>query len=141
MNNPSDETFNPRGASKEAIRREFARRLQNAISDKGWNQSELARRANDAGEDRVARDDISTYIRGVSMPGALKARAIAKALGVPLDELIPSAKSVDRDNPEFEIRQASEGHVWLRVNKMVTWDQAQRVGEIIHEPDDKEAVR
>ena len=141
MNEPSDKSFDPRGASKGAIRREFAKRLQDAIHAKGWNQSELARRANDAGEERVARDDISTYIRGKSMPGALKARAIAKALGMELNELIPSASSVDRDNPEFEIRQASEGHVWLRVNKRVTWDQAQRVGEIIHEPDDKEAVR
>ncbi len=135
MNEPPDKTFTPIGASKEAIRREFARRLQDAMSSRGWNQSELARRANDAGEDRVARDDISTYIRGVSMPGALKARAISKALGVPLDELIPSAKSVDRDNPEFEIKQAGEGQVWLRINKLVTWDQARKVMGVLQGED------
>lgn len=61
-----------------SIKAEFARRLQTAMVGRGWNQSELARRASEClpkpapGQTRghaIGRDLISHYVRGAMLPG------------------------------------------------------------------------
>jgi hypothetical protein len=53
-------------APREAVRREFARRLQKAIVEKGWNQSEMARQSALHMPDKTfGRDLISGYLRGL----------------------------------------------------------------------------
>src|SRR5829696_3192513 len=57
-------------ASPDAIKADFGRRLQAALNEKGWNQSELARRvAPLLPRSSIARDNISKYVRG--LPTAL----------------------------------------------------------------------
>jgi hypothetical protein len=43
--NLADDSQLPQDAPPDAVRAEFARRLQRAMIDKNWSQSELARRA------------------------------------------------------------------------------------------------
>src|SRR5262245_21670163 len=78
------------GAPPSAIRLDFARRLQNALSDKGWNQAELARRvAPLLKESRIGRDNISKYVRGKVLPLPHALEAIAKVLGMESRDLLP----------------------------------------------------
>lgn len=136
LNGEPNRDFNPVGASKEAIRKEFAKRLSAFLADRGWNQSELARRADDLGASRVSRDDISGYVRGQRLPGPGKERQIAAALGVALEELIPSAPSVDRDRPDFEVRSAGNGAVWIKMEKRIPYATAVKVMELLQDADE-----
>ncbi|MBM3530512.1 MAG: helix-turn-helix transcriptional regulator [Alphaproteobacteria bacterium] len=80
----------PSTMSPEAVRQEFARRLQRMMIAKGWNQSELARRAAPYMPDKaMVRDSISKYIRARSLPGPLALTALSKALGCQPDDLLP----------------------------------------------------
>jgi transcriptional regulator with XRE-family HTH domain len=76
------------GAPDDAdLRRIFRERVKELLLDKGWNQSELARRAD------VGRDQISTYLRDNprSLPTPSTLVKIARALGVSTNELLPTA--------------------------------------------------
>lgn len=121
---------------KELSKLEFSRRLNKLMLDKGWNQSDLARAAG------VGRDAISTYIRGRSFPEPKSLRKLADALDAKTEDLLPNtvAAALDADtSPMLEIKQAA-GHpeqVWIRVNRMVTFDQAARIFEIIKESERK----
>ena len=119
-------------APPEAVRREFARRLQAALLDKGWNQSELSRRA------RINRDNVSNYVRGKRLPSAIILDKIVQALGTKVEELLPRAAiQIDPLMPEFDIRKMSGNTVYLRVNRMVTWDQASKIMDLIGPGADK----
>lgn len=76
--------------NSEAARAEFARRLQNMMSDAGLNQSELAERATTLLGKHVGRDSVSQYIRGVTLPNATRLAAIAKVLRVAPHDLLPT---------------------------------------------------
>jgi transcriptional regulator with XRE-family HTH domain len=74
-----------------AIRVDFAKKLQDALSDRGWTQSELARRmAPLLKESRIGRDNISKYVRGKVLPLPPALEAMAKVLGVESRDLLPS---------------------------------------------------
>lgn len=111
----------PQGISRAAAKAEFANRLQRAMIQKGWNQSELSRRATLQLGKHIGRDSISQYIRGSSFPSPEKLHALCKVLGVEPADLVP-AKGVksasDRASP-FEIRDIGEGMVWLSINQAV----------------------
>ena len=129
-----DGVLDQQNTPRQLTKQEFARRLHNMIMDRGWNQSELARRAG------VGRDAISTYVRGRSFPEPATLRKLSKALSCNPEELLPNATAaaMDEDEPALSIREAS-GHpdkVWLKVNRMATPNQALRVMEILHETDD-----
>jgi transcriptional regulator with XRE-family HTH domain len=120
-------------APKELTKQEFGRRLQAFMLEKGWNQSDLARAA------KVGRDAISTYIRGVSFPEPKNLRKLAKALAVESEQLLPNQtiRALESDtSPMLEIKQA-HGHpdqVWLRVNRLVTFEQAGQIFALLKEP-------
>jgi transcriptional regulator with XRE-family HTH domain len=108
------------GAPPAAIRNEFARRLQNALNDKGWTQSELARRvAPLMKESRVGRDNISKYVRGKVLPLPPMLEAMAKVLGVESRDLLPTrgTQTVSDENAPFDMRALEDGRVWLRINQ------------------------
>lgn len=117
--NPKASDDLPVGAPKDAVKREFAKRLQNAITARGWNQSELSRNAAKHMPDgKFGRDNVSNYVRGRVLPGPPHLNALAKALKVTPDDLLPSryTKSVDDDNPPVDIKETEDGRAWLRVN-------------------------
>jgi transcriptional regulator with XRE-family HTH domain len=74
-----------------AIRMQFAKRLQDALNEKGWTQSELARRvAPKLKDSRIGRDNISKYVRGKVLPLPAALHAIAEVLGMEAKDLLPS---------------------------------------------------
>lgn len=130
----------------ELRNQEFARRLYKLLIEKGWSQSDLARRAFGTKLDergyKVAkgRDRISVYLRGAGYPEPKTLAKIAKVLGVSMEALAPDIHSatIDRERPEVMIHQAA-GHsdkVHLIVNKIVPSSVATRVMDLINEADD-----
>lgn len=111
---------------------EFGRRLHQLIVERGWTQSELARRAG------VGRDQISTYVRGRSFPEPTSLNKLSKALSVPPEQILPNSAidGIERDPaPAIQIQQSSGNpdKVWVQINQLVTSDQALRLMQILYE--------
>jgi hypothetical protein len=88
----------PTRGDVKASKAEFGRRLEAARVARGWNQSELVRRATmlmprpAKGQMqglKIGRDAIWQYCRGRSLPRPEALDVIAKALGMAPDELMP----------------------------------------------------
>ena len=126
----------PANAPRDAVKAEFARRLQAAMVKKGWNQSELARNAAGYTSDNTfGRDNVSLYIRGQVLPGPVHLAALSRALGMKPDELLPTrgAPSADERVPPLDVRDAGNGRAWLRVNMAVEWSVALEVMKLLKE--------
>lgn len=127
----------PASAPVDAVKVEFARRLQHAMNRKGWDQAELARRAGaSAGRDsklKLGRDSVSKYTRGLNLPGPAALSAIAKALGVKPEDLLPTrgVASAGDANPPLDIRVIEGGMVWLKVNQSVPYDIAMQIMKLL----------
>lgn len=128
----------------DAIRAEFAKRLQAAMVKKGWNQSELARRATAflpkpvRGQKRntaVGRDSISHYVRGSMLPLPAYLDAISKALGLKPEDLMPAGAPSVRSTMPFEFRGMPDGRVFLRISRTVSQDAAMKIMAILAEED------
>jgi len=122
------DNFEPNALSKQ----EFGRRLHALMLERNWNQSEFARQAD------LGRDAISTYVRGRSFPDPKSLKKLADALDMKPLDLLPNAvmRAIDSEAPAFEMRQAA-GHpdkVWLRVNRLVTIQQAAAVFAALNPP-------
>jgi transcriptional regulator with XRE-family HTH domain len=122
---PTEPELRPKHLSKQ----EFGRRLYRLMAAKGWHQSELARKAG------IARDSVSTYIRGVSLPEPGNLELLAKALGVEPADLLPNQieAAIDNDIPSLEMKVSSSDAriAWLRVNRLVTTATAAKIVEIL----------
>lgn len=127
-----DNLLAPRSLTKQ----EFGRRLHRMILDRGWNQSELARRAD------IGRDAVSTYVNGRSFPDPKNLQKICMALGVEPKELLPNSieTKMDREIPAFEMRQAAgdPSKVWLRINRAVQFSSAAAIVEILRKEQEQE---
>jgi len=122
--------------SPEDVRAEFARRLSAYLDERGWNQSELSRRASERLQDgEVSRDNISSYVRGKSLPGPRFLGAICRALGVKAEDLIPKrmTRQVDSRNAKVEFRAVGDGKAWLRVNQAVSWDTGTKILQLLQD--------
>lgn len=125
----------PATAPKDAITIEFARRLQAEMIRCGFNQSDLARQATlhmPEGKP-INRDTISLYINAKNLPGPERLTAIAKALGVEKQDLLPSRGITAKANitPPVDVREIGDGRVWLRVNQAVDWPVALKILEML----------
>jgi transcriptional regulator with XRE-family HTH domain len=145
----SNRHFSPPGAVPAGLapapiaRQEFARRLHKLMRAKNWNQSDLARVAFGTTEDArgytVARgrDSISSYLRGTTIPDPKNRDKLAKALGVSPEELLPNGlfDAMEQEEPSLEIKQVvgHPGQAWLRVNQLVTFDQALKIAGILND--------
>lgn len=140
-------TLNPhptRPAAAQSAITEFARRLQAAMIQKGWSQSELARRATQqlpkpvpgqAQNRDLGRSRISHYVRGISLPRPEGLAAIARALGcAPADLLPPDAVPTAVPAP-FEMKAAADGRVSLRINRTVTLATATAIINLLAKED------
>ena len=124
-----------------AIRQDFARRLQNALNDKGWTQAELARRmAPLLKESRVGRDNISKYVRGKVLPLPPHLEAMAKALGIESRELLTS-RGTQSGNEELApraMRYVGEGRVWAQINQTMKESTALKLFQMLRDEEEKE---
>ena len=101
-------------ANRHLVKAEFAKRLYNKIADRGWTQSEFARNCD------LARDAISTYVRGRSMPSPAALEKMANVLGCRPEELLPNyfESAHSKQEPAFELRDVpnEEGYMWIKLN-------------------------
>ena len=122
---PTDPDLRPKHLTKQ----EFGKRLYRLMVSKGWHQSELARRAG------VARDSVSTYIRGVSLPDPSNLERLATALGVDPVELLPNhiEAAIDNDIPSLEMKVsgADPRIAWLRINRLVSTGTCVKIVELL----------
>lgn len=110
------------GAPADAIKSEFGRVLQAKLVEKNWNQSDLAREAaKHMPSKEFQRDNVSQYVRGLSLPGTVRLNAMAKALGCKPADLLPvrATENIDSKAPPLDARWLGDGNVWLRVNQAV----------------------
>jgi transcriptional regulator with XRE-family HTH domain len=128
---------------------QFARRLHQAMTDKGMNNSDLARALWGETEDtkgyKVAknRDRIAVYLRGEGLPAPATLHKMANILDVPKEELVPdlSTPTIDRSHPEVAMKMISgdANKVQLQINGVVPlavaveiiklYEQAKKAGE------------
>ncbi len=136
---PSGEPL-PQFAPKDTVKIEFARRLQAAMVAKGWRQSELARRAEGylPGGKKFGRDSISLYIRGKTLPGPVLLEALCKALDKTPEDLLPTRgmPHAGDANPPLDVKDLSDGNVWLRINQAVPWGKALEIMRILKGDED-----
>lgn len=122
---PTDQSLRPKHLTKQ----EFGRRLSRLMLAKGWHQSELARRAG------IARDSVSTYIRGVSLPEPGNLELLARALGVEPIDLLPNhvEAAIDNDIPSLEMKVSSSDPrvAWLRINRLVSTSTCVKIVELL----------
>lgn len=116
-------------APKHLTKHEFAKRLYDLMISKGWNQSELARRA------ELPRDSISTYMRAKVLPTPQSTQKLAKALNMSPEDLMPNhvESAIDEDMPSLEMKVSvnAPSRAWLRVNRLVSLATAARVIDLI----------
>jgi transcriptional regulator with XRE-family HTH domain len=114
---------------KHLAKQDFAKRLYRLMLKRGWNQSELARRAD------LPRDSVSTYIRAKVMPTPQSTERLAAALGVAPEELLPNhvESAIEEDTPSLEMKVSvnAPSKAWLRVNRLVSLSTAARVIDLI----------
>lgn len=110
---------------------QFGRKLYEIMSSRGWNQSELARRAG------MNRDNVSQYIRGRTYPTPKFLSKLAKALDLTPDELLPNyyEDAVQRTTPPLEYREipGDDKHCWIRINKRVLKKNATKIIDLANE--------
>lgn len=127
---PLEAASTPAGlAPRHLTKQEFGRRLYALMLEKGWRQSELARRAG------IQRDSVSVYVRGRSFPTPLNLSKMAKALGVNPEDLLPNTleTAIRDDEPDFEMK-VSPGdttRAWVRLNRMLTLKTAVQIAALV----------
>jgi transcriptional regulator with XRE-family HTH domain len=101
-------------SNRHLVKAEFAKRLYSKIMERGWTQSEFARNCD------LARDAISTYVRGRSIPSPQALEKMAAVLSVRPEELLPNyyESAHTRQEPTFELRDVpnDEGYMWIKLN-------------------------
>jgi transcriptional regulator with XRE-family HTH domain len=119
----------PTDAPAGYARAEFAKRIQQLMARKGWSQADLARESSKHLPRGVemGRDSVSYYVRGKAFPSAPRINALARALGVKPEDLVPTRGVKTAGDPSLEMRTMADGRVWLRVNKEVDPSVAAKV--------------
>ena len=136
--NPPPGNVVPIGAPPDAIRMDFARRLQAALVERGWTQSELARRvAPLLKNSRLGRDNISKYVRGKVLPLPPALAAIAKVLEMESSDLLPIGRApsaVETEQPPMSIRSLGEGEMgWIQLNMALPFDTILEIRKLVRE--------
>lgn len=124
------------GPAEIAVRREFSKRLQLKLAERGWNGSELARQAGKHMDDgKFGRDMVSKYLRGIAMPYPSSLTALCRALRCKPEDLVPPevySAVAPASNPEVSIQAAGDGTMWLQVNKRVSAEVAAKILALVN---------
>lgn len=116
-------------APRHLAKQEFGRRLHRMLLERGWRQSDLARRAG------IQRDSVSVYVRGRSFPTPLNLSKMAKALGVKPEDILPNQLETAsaEDEPDFELK-VSPGdatRAWVRLNRLMSLATAVQITSLV----------
>jgi len=114
---------------KRLTREEFGRRLYKLMMSKGMRQSELARAAG------LGRSLVSSYVRGLNFPTPASVESLAKALGMPADQLMPNhvASAIEEDAPAFDFRVSSADprRGWIRIDRAVSIETGTKIMQLL----------
>lgn len=133
------------GRVSEDLKLVFGRRLQAAMVRQGWNQVDMARFAtakipNNKGKDKrkIGRDNIGLYLRGATFPNPIYLQAIAGALGMPVEKLVPQmtlpSPELENGAPEtFAQLDDARGHV--KLNRTVSLKTMRAIYAILRAED------
>ncbi len=118
-------------AMTHLTKEQFGRKLYELMSSRGWNQSDLARRAG------MNRDNISQYVRGRTYPTPKFLAKLAKVFEMAPESLLPNyyEDAVERSAPAFEYREipGDPKHCWIRINKRVLKKNATKIIDLSNE--------
>jgi transcriptional regulator with XRE-family HTH domain len=110
-------------------KKQFAAALRKLMDAMGWHASELARQAG------LPRDSISVYLNAKSLPTPKNLRALAEALQVSPEELLPKTSNVPHpfSEPVSEMRlvAGTPNAAWLRIDRLVSVKTAAKIMELI----------
>lgn len=117
--------------------RRWGESLRDRINSKELNQSEFALRVAVFTRDkRMGRDLISNYIRGVSEPTQLKQIAMARALGISVDELMAPMSIMqpveEATSTPVEVKSVSSSRARLRIDTELPWAIAVQILSLIN---------
>lgn len=120
--------------AKDGLKREFARRLHQAMVAKDWRQADLHRASG------VAKDSISSYYNAKILPTDYNLTKLARALGVTPGALMPGVSPDSPPMPEIETLAmwdvpGSAGLKRLRVNRIVSIGTAVKVIDMVNSDD------
>ena len=122
-------------SNRHLVKAEFAKRLYNKIAERGWTQSEFARNC------ELARDAISTYVRGRSIPSPQALEKMASVLNVRPEDLLPNyyEQAQNKVEPTFELRDVpnEEGYMWIRLNMRLPKKLAMQIFMLAQEHEGK----
>lgn len=130
-------------AHKDVIKREFASRLRRHLLKKGWSQTDLANAAAKKMPDKkFGRYLISGYVNAQYLPHSLNLEAIAAALDISPDELIPQGGTNlpkrGEATPPQDLRVLGDGRASLRINQVVPMDVALKILQLLNETSKRE---
>lgn len=142
MHTSSDETtalsrrISRMSPDRAARLQQWGKSLKDRINQKELNQSEFASRVALFTRDRrMGRDLISNYIRGISEPTPLKQIAMAKALNIPVEELMEPMDIVapfdKKKTPPVKMESISPTHARLEINTKVPMAVAAEIIRLI----------
>lgn len=123
----------PRLSRKALTRKEFADRLYALMVERGWTQSELARKAG------IERDSVSRYMNQKNLPDANNLEKMAKAFGIAAADLYPNfdiaAIDNDDEDPVIEMRviEADPTRALLIIRREMPTAMAAKVIAILSE--------
>lgn len=121
--------------SKREAREEFARRIQKLMAEKGWNQSELARAASKFMPDKkeMGRFSISNYVRGNTIPRPDHLIALAQALNVKPQDLLPTrgVPGIGPAQSPAELEDIGNNRVRIRLQQETDWDTALTIMKLL----------
>lgn len=123
------------GLTKDAVKVEFARRLNHQMVVKRWNQSDMSREAEKHAPSgvRMGRDKISLYIRAKVLPSPVHLQMLCTALDCKVSDLIPPAGTPEAGEvlSTLDIKESGEGMAWLTVNQSVPWPIALKIATLL----------
>jgi transcriptional regulator with XRE-family HTH domain len=127
----------PRSAFQDGLKAQFGKKLRRAILERGWSQSEFARRCG------LPRDSVSTYILGKTLPTAKSAKAMADVLGLQIDDFlsqpdIPAVSTTVKPSLDIQTLPGSPARARIQLDRVVRLSAALKIAEII-ELDDEAA--
>ncbi len=125
-----------RARPADQIAKEFGRKLFRLMVDKQWNQSDLDRAAAKyMPNKKFGRDNVSGYVRGLRLPSPVRLHALARALDVPTDVLLPVREVpgyIEEDDEEIiasgaSLKTVADGRVNVKINELVDFDTAMKI--------------
>lgn len=120
-------------SNRKSSKEEFAKKLYERMTAKGWTQSQLARYSG------LNRDAVSTYVRARSLPSPENLAKMSKVLDCKPEELLPNyfESAVSEQPAKMELREVhgEDGLMWLKVNMRLPKATAIKVFMLLNDAD------